>query len=147
MMLDDENIKNQDTPEVVETATEEVVETATAVEEEVVEEKKVYPKPEENRGPHDEFDWEAGNVNRLPYSDDDIAAYAKVYDATLNALTANELVSGMVTAISSGDVVIDLNYKSDGVISLSEFRDMPDLAVGDPVEVYVEAQEDEKGQL
>jgi len=146
-MLDDENIENQDTPEVTETATEEVVETATAVEEEVVEEKKVYPKPEENRGPHDEFDWEAGNVNRLPYSDEEIEAYAQTYDATLNALNANELVSGMVTAISSGDVVIDLNYKSDGVISLSEFRDMPDLAVGDPVEVYVEAQEDEKGQL
>lgn len=146
-MLDDENVENQDTPEVEENVTEEVVEATETAEEEVVEEKKVYVKPEDTRGPHDEFDWEAGNVNRLPYTEDEIAAYAQTYDATLSALKANELVSGMVTAITSGDVVIDLNSKSDGVISMSEFRDMPDLAVGDPVEVYVEAQEDDKGQL
>jgi small subunit ribosomal protein S1 len=59
----------------------------------------------------------------------------------------NEIVKGRVTSINDGDVVLDINFKSDGLVSLSEFRDTPDLAVGDTVDVYVEQQEDARGQL
>ncbi|MBT8219629.1 MAG: 30S ribosomal protein S1 [Bacteroidia bacterium] len=154
MLSDDEKIENQDNTE-AETTVEEIVETVEETTEESAEEtkeepkkeKKVRPKPEDERTPHDEFDWDAGNVDALPYSDSEIQQYQARYDATLSALQENDLVSGIVTSIAGGDVVIDLNFKSDGVISLSEFRDMPDLVEGDPVEVYVESQEDAKGQL
>lgn len=54
---------------------------------------------------------------------------------------------GIVAQIDDGDVVLDLNYKSDGLVALSEFRDMQNIKIGDSVEVYIEAQEDKKGQL
>jgi len=65
----------------------------------------------------------------------------------MNAVLENEIVKGFVTSINGGDVVLDINYKSDGLIPLSEFRDIPGLAVGDYVDVYVEQQEDGRGQL
>ena len=65
----------------------------------------------------------------------------------LDAVLENEIVKGFVTSINGGDVVLDINYKSDGLIPLSEFRDIPGLAVGDYVDVYVEQQEDGRGQL
>jgi len=69
------------------------------------------------------------------------------YDVTLRSINENEIIRGRVSSISSGDVVLDINYKSDGLVSLNEFRDMPDLNPGDMVEVYVESQEDAQGQL
>ena len=71
----------------------------------------------------------------------------KEYDSTLTSVSENEIVKGRVTSIQDGDIVLDINFKSDGLVSSSEFRDMPDLAVGDEVEVYVEMQEDARGQL
>ena len=102
--------------------------------------------PNANQGPHDEFDWTLSN-KELPYSQDQIDSYLNEYESTMTALSDNELVKGVVTAISGGDVVLDIGYKSDGLISTSEFRDTPDLGVGDSVEVYIERQEDERGQL
>lgn len=69
------------------------------------------------------------------------------YSATLSSLIENEIVSGRVTSIQDGDVLLDINFKSDGLVPLSEFRDNPDLKVGDHVDVYVEMQEDARGQL
>ncbi len=106
------------------------------------------PKPEPTPPvAHDDFDWDAGNENVLPYTAEEIAKYQKEYDATLTTLDENEIVEGVVRTIVGGDVVIDLNYKSDGLLSLSEFRDQPDLKAGDKVEVYIEEKEDERGQL
>jgi small subunit ribosomal protein S1 len=96
---------------------------------------------------HDDFDWDGGNRQVLTYSDSEIAAYIEEYDATLSSVADSQIVSGVVTAINDGDVLLDINYKSDGLVSLSEFRDMPDMAVGDLVSVYVEKQEDDRGQL
>ena len=96
---------------------------------------------------HDDFDWDKGNRHALPYSASEVEAYLKEYDSTLTAVLEGEIVKGKVSSISSGDIVLDINYKSDGLVPLSEFRDMPDLGVGDHVEVYVEKQEDERGQL
>ncbi len=97
--------------------------------------------------PHDEFDWDDADKHSLPYSEKEIADYLAQYESTLNRVLVNEIVSGRVSAINAGDIVLDINYKSDGLVSLSEFRDIPDLAVGDHVDVYVEQQEDERGQL
>jgi small subunit ribosomal protein S1 len=96
---------------------------------------------------HDDFNWNVDKRGAIAYSDVDRASYLKLYDVTLHNIAENEVIKGRVSAISGGDVVLDINYKSDGLISLSEFRDTPDLAQGDEVEVYVESQEDSQGQL
>ncbi len=98
-------------------------------------------------GAHDDFNWEVGNKQILPYSEQEIEQYTQQYDATLTNVIENEIVKGKVTAIQDGDVVLDIGFKSDGLVQVSEFRDNPDLAVGDQVEVYVEQQEDARGQL
>ncbi len=122
-------VKNEDTP------TEEAEETP-AVEEEVV------PPVA-----HDDFDWSQTGKHELPYTQKEIDSYLSDYEKTFTALREGEIVSGVVRAMSDGDVLLDLNFKSDGLVSRSEFRDIPDMAVGDTVEVYVEKQEDDRGQL
>ncbi len=96
---------------------------------------------------HDDFDWTQTKKHGLPYTEKEIEDYLSQYESTLSALIESEIVKGNVSAIHDGDVVLDIGFKSDGLISLSEFRDLPDLKVGDSVEVYVEQQEDERGQL
>ena len=71
----------------------------------------------------------------------------KAYDSTLNKVNDREVVDGTVIAMNKREVVVNIGYKSDGIIPLSEFRYNPDLKVGDTVEVYIENQEDKKGQL
>ncbi len=150
-MLDDKDQVEETVQEVEETA-ETSVDTAeeektegTQGEENVekVEEKKA----EEPKSPHDDFDWTKGKKDTLAYTEKEIADYLKDYESSLSSIGENEIVSGTVTAMNGGDVVLDINYKSDGLVSLSEFRDQPDLKVGDKVDVYVEHQEDERGQL
>lgn len=97
--------------------------------------------------PHDDFDWDKGNMHSLPYSESEIEAYLKEYESTLNTVGESEIVSALVSSITGGDVVLDVKFKSDGLISLSEFRDTPDMKVGDYIDVYVEQQEDDKGRL
>ncbi|MBQ2498339.1 MAG: S1 RNA-binding domain-containing protein, partial [Prevotella sp.] len=69
------------------------------------------------------------------------------YDETLNKVADHQVVDGTVTHIDKKEVIVNIGYKSDGIISASEFRYNPDLKVGDKVEVYVETAEDKKGQL
>ena len=109
--------------------------------------KKTKEEPIEEKSAHDDFDWSIGNQHVLTYTEEETIKYLEEYEQSLNSVDDNEVVSGRVSAISSGDVVLDINYKSDGLVSLSEFRDMPDLAVGDHVDVYVEQKEDDRGQL
>ena len=96
---------------------------------------------------HDDFDWGVDRRSGLSYTEDKREELEKQYDSTLTSVIENEIVKGKVTSISDGDVVLDINFKSDGLVSLSEFRDTPDLDVGDEVDVYVEQQEDARGQL
>lgn len=98
---------------------------------------------------HDDYDWDASNneIQIQNYSQAEKEKYLSDYEESLNSIVENEIVSGKVTSIYNGDVVLDINFKSDGLIPLSEFRDLPDLQEGDTVDVYVEQQEDEKGQL
>ncbi len=71
----------------------------------------------------------------------------KMYNDTLNAIKVNEVVDGTVISMNKREVVVNIGYKSEGVVSLNEFRYDPDLKIGDKVEVYIESQEDKKGQL
>ena len=71
----------------------------------------------------------------------------KTYDETLNTVKDKEVVMGTVTAMNKREVVVNIGFKSDGVVPMSEFRYNPDLKIGDEVEVYIENQEDKKGQL
>jgi small subunit ribosomal protein S1 len=103
--------------------------------------------PQNNSTAHDDFDWSLGKRNTFKYSDSDHKKYFEQYDQSLNSVSELEVVKGRVTSIHSGDVVLDINYKSDGLVPLSEFRDTPDLKIGDYVDVYVENKEDLRGQL
>ncbi len=96
---------------------------------------------------HDDYDWDASDKTVLPYSEQEIADYLVQYENTFTFLKENEIVKAKVSHITDNDVVLDVNYKSDGLLPLSEFRDIPDLKAGDTVDVYVENQEDERGQL
>ncbi|MBV5283138.1 MAG: 30S ribosomal protein S1 [Paludibacter sp.] len=100
------------------------------------------PKPV----PAGDFDWDAyeNGVTMTAASKADLEL---IYDNTLNAIKDKEVVEGTVILINKREVVVNVGYKSDGVVPMSEFRYNPDLAVGDKVEVYIESQEDKKGQL
>ncbi len=83
----------------------------------------------------------------IEYTDQERAALTQSYEATLTSIKEHEVVKGIVVAISNRDVIINIDFKSDGLVPLNEFRDLPDLKPGDEVEVYVEKQEDARGQL
>ncbi|MEZ4917918.1 MAG: 30S ribosomal protein S1 [Saprospiraceae bacterium] len=121
---------------------------AEAADEDESDEEVVLPDDEPELGAaHDDFNWEMDKRGATAYSDSERKDYLEKYESTLRSVNENEIIQGMVSAIHGGDIVLDINYKSDGVIPSSEFRDMPDLKAGDWVEVYVESQEDAQGQL
>ena len=97
--------------------------------------------------PPEEFDWEKYIADEDEYSAEERAEYEAMYDETLSTVSVNEVVEGKVISMSKREVVINIGYKSEGLVSLNEFRYNPDLKIGDEVEVYVESQEDKKGQL
>lgn len=96
-----------------------------------------------------EFDWDSFTSDKLGsgYSQDERKRLAELYAGTLSEIKQNEVVTGTVVSITDRDVVLNIGFKSDGLVPLSEFRDMPDLKVGDTVDVYVENPEDTNGQL
>ena len=99
-----------------------------------------------NVAPLADFDWEAyanGNAN----TEVSLEAQEAAYDGTLNKVNDYEVVDGTVISINKREVVVNIGFKSDGIIPVSEFRYNPELKIGDTVEVYIENQEDKKGQL
>lgn len=133
------------------TAPEQVVDELPELEEESPEvsddlELVLEPVIEEGSA-HDDFNWSSGNRNTRYYSDEEKQVYLNRYTATLSTLGDHEIIRGKVSSIHGSDVVLDINYKSDGLIPYDEFKDMGDLKVGDQVDVYVESQENSKGQL
>ncbi|NJO86862.1 MAG: 30S ribosomal protein S1 [Lewinella sp.] len=96
---------------------------------------------------HDDYDWGLVHRDKNRYSDSQRETMLKDYDAAMSNIEESSIISAKVAQIVDGDVIMDLNYKSDGLLSLSEFRDTPDLKVGDFIDVYIEQQEDERGQL
>ena len=99
-----------------------------------------------NVAPLQEFDWDAFE-NGSAAAGMSKEQLEQAYDTTLNKVADNEVVNGTVTAINKREVIVNIGYKSDGIIPISEFRYNPDLKVGDEVEVYIENTEDRKGQL
>ena len=99
-----------------------------------------------NVAPIEDFNWDAyengETVTNASHED-----LEKAYDNTLNKVNDREVVDGTVIAMNKREVVVNIGYKSDGIIPMSEFRYNPELKVGDTVEVYIENQEDKKGQL
>ena len=122
--------------------------TENEEEEDDVDLDEILAEEDANRGTaHDDYDWDVGNKSSAAYSEEEMKSYLNQYEITLTSVKENEIVKGYVRAISDGDVVLDLNYKSDGLLPLSEFRDLPELKAGDLVEVYIEQQEDVRGQM
>ena len=97
-----------------------------------------------NIQPLEGFDWEA--FENEGFSAAEKAEATKAYENTLNKVGENDVVDGTVSSLNDREVVVNIGYKSEGVIARSEFRYNPDLKVGDTVEVYIENQEDKKGQ-
>ncbi len=108
----------------------------------------VAPVKPEPRVPvtNEEFDWDKFESEELR-SSPKYKEYESLYDETLSTVAVDEVVIGTVIQMTTREVVINIGYKSEGVVSLNEFRYNPNLKVGDKVEVYVESQEDKKGQL
>jgi len=94
-----------------------------------------------------DFDWNKYSKKSDIYSTNLRGELENLYNKTLSTITENEVVDGSVVGMTSREVVINIGYKSEGIVSLNEFRYNPDLKVGDVVEIYVESQEDRNGQL
>ena len=92
------------------------------------------------------FDWDK-LANSDNYSDEERSELKNTYSLTLPKVEDKQVIDGTVVTITEREVIVDINFKSDGVISSSEFKYNEELAVGDSVEVLVEKQEDKNGQL
>ena len=117
-------------------------EKATPVKEEV--------KPTEPRElavPSGDFDWDAIDDSDDTMSAEERAKLEDIYEANLTLIENKQVVSGTVVTVGKKEIVVNIGYKSEGVISASEFRYNPDLKPGDAVAVFVEKQEDANGQL
>lgn len=96
---------------------------------------------------HDDFDWSVDKRNVSHYGAEEKAKYDKVYDNTFVTIEDGELMKGSIVGLTKTDAVINIGFKSDGLISLNEFRDTPGVKVGDEVEVMVVEKEDRNGNL
>ncbi|MFP4058947.1 MAG: 30S ribosomal protein S1 [Bacteroidota bacterium] len=145
--------------EVVASAKEEIV---TEEKEEPVEEKTVADEEQNNKPteeqevvtasdygnePLEDFDWDNYSKEGDVYNQSQRREFEEKYNETLSTVAEAEVVDGVVASMNKREVIINIGYKSEGVVSLNEFRYNPELKIGDTVEVYVESQEDKKGQL
>jgi len=120
-----------------ETKTEAVAET-------VAEEEEV---PQKANDEAEEFDWASLEVGLDAYSLKERSNLENMYNNTLNTVSEKEVLEGTVISLNKREVVVDIGYKSDGIVSLNEFRYNPELKIGDKVDVYIESLEDKKGQM
>jgi small subunit ribosomal protein S1 len=148
-----EEVATEETAKAVETPEEAPKEVKT----EVVKEAKVEKKTEKAAKAKKEivveiageFDWDAFETKGFGegYSKKEKDDLSKIYEETLTTVEEKKVVKGAVVSINDRDVVLNIGFKSDGLVGASEFRDTPDLKVGDEVEVYIEEQENSQGQL
>jgi small subunit ribosomal protein S1 len=97
---------------------------------------------------HDDFDWSRDKRNVSSYSAEEKAKYDDVYDNTFKQINDGEMIQATVESLTKTDVVVNIGFKSDGLISLNEFRDIPGgVKVGDIIEVMVVEKEDREGNL
>lgn len=129
--MTEEQLKEGNVPTGVDTATETPKKTAKT-------------KP---AAPAEDFDWNMDKAGFGNYNEDQHQQLVNLYSNSLKSLTQNELITGVVVSMTDREVVVNVGFKSDGIVSKNEFKDMPDLKVGDKVEVYLENVEDQDGQL
>lgn len=110
----------------------------------IMEENKI---PAGNQGSHDDFDWSVDKKNVAHYSKEDRSKLEEFYSGTLRTIENDEIVSGTIVGITPSDVVLNIGFKSDGLVPLSEFKDLEKINIGDSFDVYVVNKEDRKGQL
>ncbi len=139
--MSENNIVNPNA-EAQENATVETTEATTATTNEPTQN-----VPEVKESAHDDFDWTVDKRNVSLYTKEEKEKYDKVYDDTFVQIEDGELVEGTVVGLTKTDAVINIGFKSDGLISLNEFRDLPSLSIGDTVEVMVLEKEDRNGHL
>ena len=96
---------------------------------------------------HDDFDWSIDKRNVTVYTEEEKEKYSKVYEGTFVQIEDGELINGTVVGMTKTDVVLNIGFKSDGLVPLNEFRDIPNMKVGDAVEVMVIEKEDREGHL
>ncbi len=165
---EEEVVKNEETQEVkaeetVAETTEEVVEETKEAEKTVAEPATEAPEAKAEETPAEEakeeaeeavkkeepeeFDWDALNKKEDAYSPEDRKKLEELYSKSLGSITEHEVIEGTIVSINSREVVVNIGYKSDGVLPFNEFRYNPDLKVGDVVDIYVENQEDTNGQM
>jgi small subunit ribosomal protein S1 len=96
---------------------------------------------------HDDFDWSIDKRNVTAYTNEEKEKFDKVYENTFVNITDSDMIKGTVVGITKTDVVLNIGFKSDGLVSLNEFRDIPNLKLGDEVEVMVIEKEDREGHL
>lgn len=102
---------------------------------------------EEQAGAHDDFDWSVDKRNVSAYSKEQQTELEKIYEGTFKDITESELLIGQIVGKTKTDVIINIGFKSDGLVSLNEFRDMDEVRIGDEVEVMVVEKEDRNGHL
>jgi small subunit ribosomal protein S1 len=119
---------------------------AVVVEEVAAESKPAYVPPVQT--PHDDFDWSRDKRNVSAYSNEEKVKYDAVYDNTFKQINDGEMIQATIESLTKTDAVVNIGFKSDGLISLNEFRDIPGgIKVGDIVEVMVVQKEDREGNL
>ena len=99
-----------------------------------------------NNSPVADFDWEAFEKGES-HGAKSREELTKTYDESLGQVKSQEVIEGTIIALNKREAVVNIGYKSDGIIPVSEFRYNPDVKIGDTVEVFIENQEDKKGQL
>lgn len=129
-----------------EPATEATAETAApAPAEEPAPKRKYYEELAQTS--HDDFDWSVDKRNVAAYKEETKQQMEQLYDSTFKSIAESELLSGTIVGLTKTDAIINIGFKSDGLISLNEFRDLPEVKIGDEVEVMVVEKEDRNGHL
>lgn len=140
-----EKTAQEETPKAevaTETKTTEAEETKETPQAEVVQEEEKSPE-----SAHDDFDWSVDKRNVSTYTEEEKEKYNQLYDQTFKDIEEEQVIEGFIVGLTKTDAVINIGFKSDGLISLNEFRDTPDLKLSDTVEVFVVEKEDRNGQL
>lgn len=110
-------------------------------------ESEAKPSISEDENEAEAFDWENFEKEQSEYNPQEREKYKSLYDKTLSTIKEKEVIEGTVLSVTKKEVVVNIGYKSEGVVSRNELRHRPDLKPGDTIEVYIESQEDKDGQL
>lgn len=96
---------------------------------------------------HDDFDWSVDKRNVASYNKEAREKFEQIYDSTFKSIEESELLQGTIVGLTKTDAIINIGFKSDGLVSLNEFRDHPDVKIGEEIEVMVVEKEDRNGHL